>query len=69
LVLRGIRTEVSVDEAQFASVGDAFVFGQTLDALFAALCPLNSFHQLQLQLHPSLADIVWPPRNGVRSPF
>jgi type VI secretion system protein ImpG len=69
LVLRGIRTEVSVDETQFASVGDAFVFGQTLDALFAALCPLNSFHQLQLQLHPSLADIAWPPRNGVRSPF
>ena len=69
LVMRGIRSEVSVDETMFASVGDAFLFGQALDALFAALCPLNSFHQLQLQLHPSLADIAWPPRNGIKSPF
>ncbi|HMI94330.1 MAG TPA: type VI secretion system baseplate subunit TssF [Polyangiales bacterium] len=69
LVLRGIRSEVAIDETQFASVGDAFVFGCALDALFAALCPLNSFHQLQLQLHPSLADMPWPPRNGTKSPF
>ena len=69
LVLRGIRTDVSIDETEFASVGDAYVFGCALDTLFAALCPLNSFHQLNLQLHPSLTDLPWPPRNGTKSPF
>jgi type VI secretion system protein ImpG len=60
----GIATAVEVDELQFASVGDAFLFGCTLDALFGAQVPINSFNQLTLQLYPSSAVLIWPPRNG-----
>jgi type VI secretion system protein ImpG len=60
----GIATSVEVDEGQFASVGDAYLFGCSLDSLFGAQVPVNSFNQLTLKLHPSNATLVWPPRNG-----
>lgn len=60
----GISTTVDVDEPQFASVGDAYLFGCTLDALFGDQVPMNSFNQLTLRLHPSSATLIWPPRNG-----
>ncbi len=62
--VRGISTTVEVDEAQFASVGDTFLFGCALDALFGAQVPINSFNRLAFRLHPSSAVLTWPPRNG-----
>ncbi len=62
--LLGIATTLQIDEAQFASVGDAFLFGCTLDSLFGAQVPINSFNQLSVQLHPSSTVLAWPPRNG-----
>ena len=44
------------------------VFGAALDGLFAALCQLKTFHQLYLQLHPSLADKPCHPRKRKKSP-
>jgi type VI secretion system protein ImpG len=69
LVLRGIRVDVALDETQFASTGDAYLFGHALDALFGALAPINSFSALHLKLNPSLAELSWPARNGIKSPF
>jgi type VI secretion system protein ImpG len=68
-VVRGTKAEVTVDEAQFAGLGDAFLFGHALDAWFGSLAPINSFSQVQLRLHPSITELVWPPRNGIQSPF
>ena len=62
--LLGIATTLEIEEAQFASVGDAFLFGCTLDSLFAAQVPINSFNQLSVQLYPSSTVLAWPPRNG-----
>lgn len=62
--VRGLATRVTLDERKLAGVGDCFVFGQVLDALFGANVPLNSFNQLTVALHPSSTEIAWPPRNG-----
>ena len=64
--VRGQRTTVEVDQAAFASEGDVFVFGCALDWLFATETPLNSFHQLSLELHPSGAKIDWAPKTGTQ---
>lgn len=69
LVMGGVRVDVELDETQFASVGDANLFGHTLDALFGALAPINSFSALHVRLNPSSSELSWPPRNGIKSPF
>jgi type VI secretion system protein ImpG len=62
--VRGMRSVIEIEEASFASEGDAFLFGCTLDRLLGSLTPVNSFHHLSLRLHPSAAELTWQPRNG-----
>lgn len=69
VVMGGVRVDVELDETQFASVGDANLFGHALDALFGALAPINSFSALHVKLNPSLSELSWPARNGIKSPF
>ena len=64
--LRGVRTTVEVDEDKFAGAGDAFLFGQVLDALFADHVTLNAFNELGMKLVPSQREIVWTPRAGTK---
>ena len=61
---RGTRVAVGVDEAGFAGVGDAFLFGCALDELLAAQASLSSFVELALRVEPSLREYTWPARNG-----
>jgi type VI secretion system protein ImpG len=67
--VRGQHTTIEVDQAAFASEGDVFAFGSALDWLFATETPLNSFHQLSMRLHPSGAEMQWPPRTGSQPIF
>jgi type VI secretion system protein ImpG len=69
LVLRGVRVDVALDETQLAGVGDANLLGHAIDALFGALAPINSFSALHVKLNPSLSELSWPARNGIKSPF
>ena len=69
--LRGPETVVELDEAGFPGPGDIFLFvdpstldATTLDDLFAAQLPLNTFHVLRVRLHPSNGEMTWPPRTG-----
>lgn len=62
--LRGTAVNVVVDENNFPSTGDAFLFGCALDALLGEQVPINSFSQLTLTLHPTMAELTWPARNG-----
>jgi type VI secretion system protein ImpG len=63
-VVRGTRLRLVLDEARFASVGDAFVFGAVLDELLGAQVPVNAFSELAVRLDPSHREYTWPPRNG-----
>jgi type VI secretion system protein ImpG len=67
--VRGQHTTIEVEQAAFASEGDVFAFGSALDWLFATETPLNSFHELSMRLHPSGAEMKWPPRTGTQPVF
>lgn len=60
--LRTIRSQVALDEAAFASSGHAFLFTALLDQLFAGAAPFLTASELHAVLHPSAAELHWPPR-------
>ncbi len=63
-VVRGTRLLTLLDEAHFASPGDAFLFGCVLDELLGAQVPVNAFVELAVRLDPSHREYAWTPRNG-----
>jgi type VI secretion system protein ImpG len=63
-VVRGTRLRALLDEAHFASPGDAFLFGSVLDELLASQVPVNAFVELAIRLDPSHREYAWTPRNG-----
>jgi type VI secretion system protein ImpG len=63
-VVRGTRLVALLDEAHFASAGDAFLFGCVLDELLGAQVPVNAFVELAIRLDPSHREYAWTPRNG-----
>lgn len=65
--VRGTRLGIELDEANFASPGDAFLFASVVDELLAARTSLNTFTELTVRLQPSQRDYAWPPRNGGRA--
>lgn len=62
--VRTIRARIGLDEAAFASPGHAFLFSALLDRLFAGAAPFLTASELHAVLHPSAAEIAWPPRLG-----
>jgi len=62
--LRTIRSRVTLDEAAFASPGHAFLFSALLDQLFAGAAPFLTASELHTVLHPSAAELAWPPRTA-----
>lgn len=65
--VRGARVAMELEEAQFASAGDAFLFGGVLDELLASRIGINSFAELNVKLEPSHREFSWSPRNGMRA--
>lgn len=60
----GLHTRVELEDAGFAGIGDAYVFGCALQRLFVSETPVNSFHRLTLNLHPSNQSFEWSPEIG-----
>lgn len=67
--VRGFHTHVEVDEDGFVSVGDAFLFGCSLNWLFITEVPLNSYHRLTMTVHPLGVDFEWPATTGTQPVF
>ncbi len=62
----GTRTTVVVDAKSFALVGEAQVFGEMLDDMFARRVGLNSFNVMALEVAPSGARYTWKPRSATK---
>lgn len=63
--VRGVRTRVELDETGFPGVGNAFVFGAMLNALFGSLVSLNAASEVVVTLVPSKAEFPWPVQFGL----
>ena len=62
----GLHTEVELDEAGFAGIGDAYLFGSAVQRLFVSESPMNCFHRLTVNLYPSNKRIEWKPETGTQ---
>lgn len=62
----GLHTEIELDENGFAGVGDAYLFGCTLQRLFASESPINCFQRLTINLYPSNRSLAWKPETGTQ---
>ena len=60
----GTKTIVVLDEANFSATGEAVIFGDILNEVFARRVHINSFNQLTVQLAPSRTEYSWVPRYG-----
>lgn len=60
----GTRCTVVLDGANLSSTGEAFVFGEILNEVFARRVLVNSFNQLEIMITPSGERCTWEPRNG-----
>ncbi len=60
----GTKTVIILDGANLSSSGEAFVFGEILNEVFARRVLINSFNQLEIMISPSGERCQWEPRNG-----
>ncbi len=62
--LRGVSVLIDLDEARFASRGEAVLFSSVINELLASRGSMGSFVELKVRLQPSRAEYSWPARSG-----
>jgi type VI secretion system protein ImpG len=62
--LRGMRTTLGVQESNYASEGDMYLFFSVLSAFLAHYASINSFHQLVVEGRESRERYEWPRMAG-----
>jgi type VI secretion system protein ImpG len=63
-IIRGVRFEVSVTAAHFASVADVRMFGDVVREFLSQYVSINSFLELALVLKPSGQTLIFEPQDG-----
>jgi type VI secretion system protein ImpG len=64
--MRGQEVQVTVDSANFTSIGDMYLFGMLLDRLMASFASLNCFTEFSLVDSNTDEVYRWPIRAGDR---
>lgn len=62
--VRGIATEIELDEAGFAGEGEMYLFGGILNEMFASYVSINSFTQLTVTGTGTRVVYQWDPKSG-----
>lgn len=63
LPIRGVRTELTMDQDGYLGEGDLFLFASVLNEFFALYASLNSYHELRVQ--STQGEVYqWTPRMG-----
>jgi type VI secretion system protein ImpG len=62
--VRGIATEMELDEGGFSGEGEMYLFASILSEMFASYVSLNSFSQLSVTGAGTKAVYQWPPKSG-----
>ncbi len=63
LPVRGVRTELTMDQDGFLGEGDLFLFASVLNEFFALYASLNSYHELHVRSEQG-EIYQWTPRMG-----
>ncbi|SEL26784.1 type VI secretion system protein ImpG [Atopomonas hussainii] len=65
LPVRGVRTELQMDQECFIGEGDLFLFASVLNEFFALYASLNSYHELRVHSEQG-EEYAWTPRMGMQ---
>ncbi|MEZ4438076.1 MAG: type VI secretion system baseplate subunit TssF [Polyangiaceae bacterium] len=65
--VRGVRTEVELDENGFAGEGEMYLFASILNEMFSSYVSLNSFTQLRVRGTNTNVVYEWAPKSGNRT--
>ena len=65
--VRGIETDVLIDESAFSSEGESWLFGSVIDELLAADAGLNMVSALTVRTQETGRRWTWPRRLGSRT--
>ncbi len=60
--VRGIRTEVTIDESVFGSPGELHLFGCVIDRVLSTTAPINHFTEFALRRYKDKGVERWPKR-------
>jgi type VI secretion system protein ImpG len=62
--IRGLRTQLKLDQNAFLCEGDLYLFGCVLAQFFALYASINSFHQLEVINITNNEHYTWPIQTG-----
>jgi type VI secretion system protein ImpG len=63
-LLRGMDIQLSMDEKEYISPADAYMFGTILHHFFSMYATINAFVQTGCRLSPSRSEMTWEPLLG-----
>jgi type VI secretion system protein ImpG len=63
-MLRGMDIRLTLDETQYISQADAYLFGAILHHFFGMYATINAFVQTGFKLSPSGSEMLWDPLLG-----
>jgi type VI secretion system protein ImpG len=66
LPVRGLRSELHVDQSCFGSEGDLYLFGTVLSHFFALYASINSFHELVVVNVSNQEKYTWGTQTGMQ---
>ncbi|RWU19112.1 type VI secretion system baseplate subunit TssF [Pseudomonas alkylphenolica] len=64
LPIRGLRTQLKLDQGAFLCEGDLYLFSCVLSHFFALYASINSFHQLEVTNTTNNEHYTWPLLTG-----
>ena len=69
MLYRGVSVEVHVNQGDFLSLDDIYLFGCVLHQLLSRIAPINEAVELVVFAQPSQKELVWEPQVGCSAPM
>lgn len=66
LPVRGLHSEITLNQAAFGSEGDLYLFGTILSRFFALYASINSFHELVVVNSENQETYTWDSQTGMQ---
>jgi type VI secretion system protein ImpG len=66
---QGVEIELQLDEQQYSSISDMFLFGRILHQFFTMYTAINEYVQTRVVCLPSYKEFLWLPLAGQKSPL
>lgn len=69
MLYRGIAVELDVNEGDFLSLHDIYLFGSVLHAVLASMAAINESVELKIIAQPAQKELLWEPQTGCLTPL